>query len=128
MAAIDASLIVQKAVYDALTAALAPVPVYDMAPQTATYPHVELIIATEPDETKTDFGQAHVIELHVWSRARGQKEVKEIIAAIYTALNGVTLTVPGFAVTRTVFEGSRVFTDIDGLTLHGMTEFRLTTS
>ena len=85
------ALDVQKAIVTALTAALAPVPVYDIAPQDAPYPFVEIasqqvkpVTALTP--LSSDFAE-HLVYLAIWSAYRGQKEVLEIIAKIRAAMH-----------------------------------------
>ena len=126
------ALAVHKAVYAALSAALAPVPVYDIAPQDAAYPFVGLSMQqVQPNVPGVggtplagDFA-AHTVYLTVWSSYRGQKEVFAIIAQIRAALHNTRPALDdGVCVLcQITSEESRL--DADGLTHQGAVTVRL---
>lgn len=136
--AADAQFALQQAIYvalrdDATLISLAPkesvspseAKVYDHVPAAdATFPYVVI----GPGET-SDFsakgldGQEHSIHVHVWSRYRGSKQVKQIQSAILDVLDRATLTVAGHTLVLLRFEFSTVFPDPDGLTVHGTQRF-----
>jgi hypothetical protein len=120
-----ASLALQGAVYSALATALAPVKVYDDPPQGSAYPYVVIgDDACADASTKTDEGEDIDLTIHVWSRYRGKKEAKEILAAIKDALHDQPLSATGWGLVMARFEFSSVFPDPDGLTMHGVSRFR----
>lgn len=68
----------------------------------------------------TDGGVSEFVDLHVWSRARSQKETLEIASTIYDRLHGQSLTVTGRTSALCWVRDRRFFTDPDGLTRHGV--------
>lgn len=52
--------------------------------------------------------------LHVWSRTRGRKEVKQITAEIHRVLHDANLTVTGHDLIWLRFEQSRTLLDVGG--------------
>lgn len=120
----------QRTIYNALIAgpAIAGGRVYDDVPENAAFPHVEIgerqII---PDDTNvgahgeaSDDGVSDFIDLHIWSRYRGDKEVLEIFNTIHTRLHGVSLLVAGRAGALSWVRNFRSFNDPDGQTRHGV--------
>lgn len=119
----DHHLNLQIAVYDALTgASVAGGRVYDDVPDNATHPYVEIgpAQAIPDDVSPGDGGMAETIDLHVWSRHQGQKEIKQVISDIYDALHGASLTVTGRASALAWVRTVRTILDPDGKTRHGI--------
>ncbi|MBA5779495.1 DUF3168 domain-containing protein [Stappia sp. F7233] len=79
-----------------------------------------------PNDVQCSTGSDEYIDLHVWSRYRGQREVKEIMGAIHAALHQSTLAVDGLSSCFAYVDGQRVFTDPDGLTRHGVVTLKIT--
>lgn len=104
----DRGVALQEALYSTLAAGLAPVKVYDgKAPQGAAKPYV--IIGAE-SAAQWDYvaseRENRSITLSAWSTYSGQKEVKELLGAMRSLLNGNRLAlttgrVVGCWVTRT---------------------------
>ncbi len=126
----DPSLPLQKAVFDAFSAAIAPAKVYDRVPLDAAgrvkaefpYGHVG------EDQIISDADQCHdastaFCTIHVWSRAVGKVEAKGLMAAAVLALDG-KLTVDGFEIIGHLVEDLRHLTDPDGLTSHSVAVLR----
>lgn len=100
--------------------------VYDHAPQGTAFPYIEIgEDTTIPFETDTSVGGEHSLVLHIWSRYRGKKEVKQIQDAIYAALNRYDLPVSGAHTVLCEHETSDSEIDPDGLTRHGTMTFRV---
>jgi hypothetical protein len=81
--------------------------------------------SSTPWDTDTKTGQESIAQVHVWSRASNALQVKQIQGAIYDVLHRGTLTITG-----SVFIGSDSITqtverDPDGITRHGVQEFRI---
>lgn len=128
---------IQDVVHDALTgnaALMALVKgVHDAVPQAvdsgdgAAYPYVTLGEDTAQEwDTDTSVGADLTITLHVWSRYRGRKEVKQIQGAIYNVLHRATLVIAGHHLVGIDWIQSDSFLDADGLTRHGVQTFRIT--
>lgn len=131
----DSQWAVQQAIYAALAADAAvkalvgdPARLYDHVPDTPTFPYVEIgeTFAGEFD-TKSWDGMDQDVVLHVWSRARGKKETKQIMGAIHDVLNKQTLTVTGQNFILCQFTFGQVIDDPDGLTRHGIARYRVLT-
>ena len=121
----DSSWELQKAVYTALTgdgALMAMITgVHDHVPQDTAFPYVTL-----GESTAVEIGRGGVeltLVLHVWSRERGRRETKQILAEINRILNKADLTVPGFVLMWFFFEFSRTLLDSDGATYHGIARY-----
>ena len=64
--------------------------IYDEVPQGSAYPYIEIGDETTIDGgVKDKDGQEFTQTIHIWSRYRGSKEVKEIAERIYTLLHNV---------------------------------------
>lgn len=122
----------QKAIYTALTAALA-VPVYDEVPQHETaddlsFPFVVIgdnSLAAFDDDVKNGFEAT--VTVHSWSRYRGRLEIKQLQGQIYNALHrndDLTIAAP-FEVFGSSFESSTSLMEPDGVTRHGVQDFRI---
>lgn len=121
----------QKAVYAVLdAAAIAGVTrIVDARitdPADSDFPFVEIgELQSIQDDVSCHDGTQDIFDIHVWSRYRGQREVKEIMGGIHAALHDTTLTVSGLASCFALAEGQRVLTDPDGLTRHGVVTIRI---
>ena len=123
------SLALQKTVFDALdtdsTLQSKVTDVYDFVPENTAFPYVKLGEDTVIDNgTKTLQGNEHTLVVHTFSRYRGSKEIKDIMARIYTVLHESSLTVSGASLVNLRFEFSDVLKENDGLTTHGLQRFR----
>lgn len=119
----------QKAVHGALTAAsVAGGRVYDDVPADPIFPYVQIGAALPIVDgvLPGDDGIAEILTLHVWSRHRGQKEVKQIASAIYDTLHQTALTVTGRASAIAWLRRlGPIMLDPDGLTRHGVVEVEI---
>lgn len=99
--------------------------VYDSVPPEPTFPYLKISVddVTEDDD---GCGKAWLVavNVHVWSRAVGTIETKELNAAVRGALDGVS-SVTGFDVNFTQFGQARVLEENDGRTTHGVVTFEL---
>lgn len=130
----DFALPVQTALYAALTEADPPVAegrVYDYAPDRVKFPYV-LIDGGQaiPDDTTTatgfDSGIEEYIDLHVWSRFRGNEEIKRITSRIHDLLHGASLTVPGRASAHVWIDAVRgPIRDPDGISRHSVVTVKI---
>jgi Protein of unknown function (DUF3168) len=106
----------------------APARVFDHVPAETVFPYLVLGEATSaPFDAKTEDGMAQTLTVHTWSRYRGLKETKEIMAAVAAVLDDRSLSVAGHALVLLRFDFGATFLDSDGLTRHGVQRFRALT-
>jgi hypothetical protein len=125
----SASWALQQALYTALEAH-APLRtrvsgIYDAPPQDAAMPYVTIGEDVMSDASgKAMRSSDHRLALHIWSRSAGKKEAKQLLALVDEALEQQPLLPAGFALINMRFLQSTVLTDADGLTQHGIAEYR----
>lgn len=126
----------QQAIYTTLTASAPLVAavqgIYDHVPQVSdsgagsAFPYVTLGENTVSAWATDDWsGGDAVVRVHVWSRYRGRKEALEILDLIRAALDRATFAITGYTNVTCDFLQSFVEVDPDGLTRHGVIEFRI---
>lgn len=129
----DGSFELQTAVYAALTAIAPPLVsggIYSPAPQDTPLPYVEI---DDSDTAASDVvgrsGVTETLNIHVWAEAQpptetgldgGYATVKKIISKIRDALHSKNLTVSGRSAAFAVVSSTRVFSDLDGASIHGV--------
>ena len=124
----DSSWELQKAVFTALTGD-APLMamitgVHDHVPQDAAFPYVTIGESTARDWSAVGVsGIETTLVMHVWSRERGHKEVKQILAEIHRILHDADLTVPGHVLVWLRYGFSQSIRDNDGATYHGIAQY-----
>ena len=100
--------------------------VFDDVPENTEYPYIVV-----GEETSADFGskdkdgRQYTVTIHVWSRFRGLKETKQIMAKIYDLLHNVDLTVSNCIFVNIRQEFTSTMLDSDGITRHGIMRFRV---
>ena len=100
--------------------------VHDHVPQGTSFPYIVIGEETMTDESSAktlDFNN-FTLTIHIFSRNRGRKEAKQIMARIYELLHNQNLSVTGAYHINTRFEFSDVIKENDGLTYHGVQRFR----
>ena len=101
-------------------------PTFDHVPQVTEFPYVVIGDDTSPPwDTDDSLGSETTCTIHVWSRHRGRKEVKEIMRTIYEALHRAEISIIGGQLVECTAELEESFMDPDGLTRHGVIRFRL---
>ena len=123
---------IQAKIFSILDAGLS-YPVYDDAPAlpegmpSDKFPYVVIGDDTAaPFDNDSHVGVNATLTIHVWSRYRGRKEVKDIQGEIYDLLNRATMTIATYTVVDALFEFSQSFVEPDGATRHGVQRFRIT--
>lgn len=124
---------VQEAVYAQLSADVnlqalvgSPARLYDMVPPAAIYPYVSFGDVNVRDYgTKDRTGFEQTLTFHAYSRARGRKEVKQIMQALYDSLHQSPLSVVGADRVDCQFQSASTQLENDSLTLHGIIRFRI---
>jgi len=100
--------------------------VHDHVSSGTAFPYVVIGEETLIDDSSSkdiDFNE-FTLTIHTFSRNRGRKEAKQIMARIYTLLHKASLTITGATHVNTRFEYSDVVREQDGLTYHGVQRFR----
>ena len=128
----DSSWELQQAIHTALTGD-APLMamitgVHDHVPQDTAFPYVTIgaLTAREWGAAGVE-GVETTLMLHAWSRSRGRKETKQIVAEVHRIMHDANLTVTGHELVNLRFELTQTFLDPDGITHHGVTRFRAVT-
>lgn len=105
-----------------------PVRLYDHVPPGAAFPYVTFGETNANDYgTKDGAGLEQTVTLHVFSRYRGRKQVKDILAALYDALHQQNLTVSGQSFVDCRFSSAATVRTEDGVTYQGVIRFRVRT-
>ena len=116
---------IQAAIYEKVSAI--GWPTFDHVPQETTFPYIVIGDDTSiPWDTDDSIGSETTCTIHIWSRHRGRKEVKEIMRTVYEALHRQELSIVGGSLVECSAEFAESFLDPDGLTRHGVIRFRLT--
>ena len=128
----DSSWELQQAIYNALTgdATLMGMVqgVHDHVPQGAAFPYVTVGEGSaRPWRAVGLDGVETTLILHVWSRERGRKQAKQIMAEMHRILDDADLAVPGHALIWLRFEFSETILDSDGITYHGIAWYQART-
>ena len=77
------------------------------------------------DDADCVAGEEHSVQLDVWSRKPGKVACKEICSAVKGALHQADITLTDNALVEIELQLYRVLSDPDGLTTHGVMQFRV---
>jgi hypothetical protein len=124
-----ASWALQKAIYASLSAHLPLITeitgIFDAPPQDAVFPYVTIGDDVVSDASaKAMVATDHRLVLHVWTRSPGKAQVKLLLQRVQDGLDANPPKPAGFMLGWLRFLQSTVLTDADGLTQHGILEFR----
>ena len=125
----DAGAVLQEAVYTLLAAdagiSALSASVYDFVPKTADLPYI--LVGDDSSEWNgtmgIDWGDIDVT-IHSYTYGEGRKTVKQLMAAVYTALHKTPLTISGFTHVSTLWQFSDTILEDDGV-YHGVQRFRV---
>jgi hypothetical protein len=111
-----------------VTALLGGDRVYDDVPRGADFPYLTFGQSTVRDwSTGTELGSEHILTLHIWSQANGERETHEIMGAVREALHDAAITVDGHHLVNLRHEFSDAVRDPDGEIYHGVVRYRAVT-
>lgn len=120
----DGSFELQAAIYstlNALSPALVSGGIHAPAAQDTPLPYVEI---GEASSIAADVlgrqGSADLINIHVWTAKGSFGPAKQIISRIRDALHSKKLTVSGRSYASAIVTNTRVFSDLDGESIHGV--------
>lgn len=102
--------------------------VHDRAPQDVQFPFLQIgDIQTVEDGADCIDATEVTVTLHVWSRAPGRAECRQIAGACRAALHEwlPDLSAQGFRCVEHMHRDTRTLGDPDGITSHGVLTFRL---
>ena len=117
---------IQRALYQALTAALAPVPIVDRAGPNQSFPYITIgeLYGNETD-TLGEQSQDFEFTAHVWSRQKGMAECQALMEKVKDALDRKRFPAATFQWVSTIWEFAQTLRDPDGITSHGVVRFRV---
>lgn len=95
--------------------------IFDHVPQDTDYPYVRIgNISVANMGTKTLDGNEYSIDIDVWSRYRGKKEISDAMERIYDLLHEATYSVSGANMVVSQVRSTTTLRENDGLTAHGV--------
>ena len=135
MSDITAAIEVSKAIHALLSEHMGvqavlgtPPRLYDNPPEDPVFPYLTYgPMRSEDISADGAVMSAHTLTLHIWSRYGGRAQVIEVLAAVTGALQSGALSVPNINLARAQISYTDIFRAPDGLTLHGLIRFSLTT-
>ena len=93
-----------------------------------SFPYISIYeVASKEDDTMTSNGLSSLIAIHIYSRYRGNKEVKKIATEVYNTLHNTSLTLAENNHIFTIFTSVNFFVEADGMTRHGQINFKIVT-
>ena len=122
----DPALELQRAIVAKVKADVAGLQnrVFDRVPDNAPFPMMTMgEMQVLEDSAQCIEATETSITLHVWSRAVGQVEAKQIAASVRGALHEAELDLDPFALVEIRHRSTRYLNDPDGLTTHAVLEF-----
>lgn len=122
---------IQRAIYSQLTTHLPSTLIVDHVIQPddtgkQRFPYIAIgdanLSAWDTDNT---LGADIDVTLHIWSRQRGGREVKELQGQIYSALHRQQFPVTGYHLVTIDLMSTEIYLESDGVTRHGLSRFRI---
>jgi hypothetical protein len=102
--------------------------VFDAVPRGAAFPYIVVGDASETNaSTATEEASEHSLEIRVWSRGGGTREIKLVAEAVREALDGAELTLDGHALIDVRFVSADFARESDGETYRAVMRFRAVT-
>lgn len=115
----------QAAIFGYLKATLSN-PVFDNVPQETTAPYFSLGFPISTSyETDGRVGLNILMPIHSWSEYHGKGEVLLMQREVYAALHRAKLTITGYNCISILQENETMNLDPDGVTRHGIQQFRI---
>jgi len=106
---------------DAALTALIGARIFDGVPETAALPY--LVLGEASETAAADNAISHTLALHIWSRAGGTREVKQIAAAARSCLDGAALSLADHALIDLRFASADYSRQSDGKTFRAVLRF-----
>lgn len=116
---------VLKASADLKTLIGDPIRLYQDVPPEAVLPYVTIGLGqVVPDLAECVDGSEVFLDLHAWSQANGWEELKKIVAQLYAAIEGATLSMTENRCLLIERYSEHRMHDSDGVTKHAVVTFR----
>ena len=113
---------------NAALAALIGTRIFDHAPANVAFPYITFGRTSVYDwSTGTENGAEQLFTLHVWSKAKGKKEVLEIMELARSTLHDAALDLDGHQLVNMRLEFSEARYDDRNEAHHGLLRFRAVT-
>jgi hypothetical protein len=117
--ALHQSLTMPGALMDQITG------VFDHVPQDQPMPYVVIGDDVMSDWSAKAFSASdHRLTIHIWSRMPGRREARQLIELVQAQLAAQTPAPSGFSLVSLRFVQAAVLGDADGLTQHGIIDYR----
>jgi hypothetical protein len=129
----SASWALQQAVFATLCAAgdvhaLAGNRIFDAVPRNAAFPYIVVGEAAETPNNSADGSLSeHKLQVHIWSRGGGHREIKQLAEAVREALDGASLVLSGHCLIDLAFASAGYQRESDGETYRATLGFRAVT-
>ena len=129
----SASWAVQQAVFATLSTSeavrdLAGERVFDAVPRGSPFPYIVVGDASESNaSTATEEASEHTLEIRIWSRGGGTREIKLVACAVRDALDGAELALDGHTLVDLRFTTADFARESDGETYRAVLRFRAVT-
>ena len=112
----------------ALMALLTGPNVFDDVPQHKAFPYVSYGASQVRDwSTGSESGNEHIVTLHVWSNAPGQRQTQEIVQRLHELLHDQAPTLTGHHLVNLRHEFSEIRREREDDLYHGIVRFRAVT-
>ena len=102
--------------------------VHDHVPQDTAFPYVTIGQSSAKDwRTVGHDGMETTLIIQAWSRERGHREAKQVLAEVHRILNDAKLTVPGHVLVWLHFEFAEFLPSADGVSYDGVARYNAIT-
>lgn len=133
LANLQQAVFTRLAGFTALTSQLSGQGIYSRVPQqdesedAAFFPYVTFDFpSTLPWDTDDTAGAQAILRVHVWSRSQSSLVLSRAMDSVYDCLNRFQIVIAGASTVDCLFINSTTMDDPDGVTTHGVVEFRVT--
>lgn len=131
----NGALALSRGLYDMLAGSVIvqsqlgdPPRLYDSAPEDPIFPYLTYgPLRSEDNSAEGSIITAHIQSLHLWSRYAGRAEMLSLIGMVSGELLRGPLNVDGLTIINRHILLTDIFRAADGLTLHGVIRFRVST-
>jgi hypothetical protein len=127
----SASWALQQAVFATLSADSAVhslAGIFDAVPRNAAFPYIVVGEAAETPQNSADGDLSeHTLQIHIWSRGGGHREIKQLSQAVREALDGASLNLNGHSLIGLAFTSAAYQRESDGESFRARLAFRAVT-